>query len=99
MIVMIKSYFREGRWSFYEGETFHAEAMCDERGIAMDDFQKHVALGEVEVTEDNDPAADPLADDVLLAVAGAAIPGVAPERDEGAEQPLAEDAPPSTMTE
>ena len=62
MIVKVVHFFSEGRWSFYPGETFHAESLEAERDMPMERVNYHRDIGRFEVTEDGDPEPGALAD-------------------------------------
>jgi hypothetical protein len=105
MIVKVVEYFREGRWSFYPGETFHAEALEAERGVAMERVTYWVSTGHLEITEDGDPTPDPLAGDTfedLMVRAGEQQGGVVEAEgsvvENAALEGLAEHPPSPTMT-
>lgn len=77
LVYVVKHYFREGAWAFYEGETLTHEEAVVGRELGEEGVERHLASGALERTAAEAPVPEdaPLATvDVLGALARARLP-------------------------
>lgn len=86
MIVKVVHYFTEGRWSFYEGETFVRASIEEDRKIPSERVEHRINTGHLVVTEADDPVPPTAGDEAMDAILNTVT-----------NAPLAEEGTSSTM--
>lgn len=93
MIIKVNEYFREGRFSFYPGETHLVADLIEHRGWTPDMVEAHRGRGSITATDDVAPEKAAFTEGELQAVLAAANLG------DDAKTGLADPATPAPMTE